>query len=179
VMGYREYEPLAERHQVPIVVTGFEPLDILQGVLMCVTQLEQGRSMVENQYSRAVQRAGNVPAQALVTDVFEIVTRKWRGIGAIPASGLGLRPAYESFDAERRFGLTAYSVEESSACISGQVLRGIKKPHECPAFGTLCTPERPLGAPMVSSEGACAAYHRYRGQEPIELAARAPAEHRP
>jgi hydrogenase expression/formation protein HypD len=162
IMGYIEYEPLARQYRVPIVVTGFEPLDILQGVYMCVKQLEEGRAQVENQYSRAVRRTGNVPAQQLVGDVFEVVRRKWRGIGEIPHSGLGLRPAYAAFDAELRFGLADYTAEESSECISGLVLRGVKKPHECPAFGLRCTPERPLGAPMVSSEGACAAYYRYR-----------------
>jgi len=162
IMGYIEYEPLARQYRVPIVVTGFEPLDILQGVYMCVKQLEEGRAEVENQYSRAVRRAGNQPAQQLVGEVFEVVRRKWRGIGEIPRSGLGLRPAYAAFDAELRFGLADYTAEESSECISGLVLRGVKKPQECPAFGLRCTPERPLGAPMVSSEGACAAYYRYR-----------------
>lgn len=167
VMGYTEYEPLAKKFGVPFVVTGFEPLDILQGVYMCVKQLEQGRAEVENQYARCVQREGNVPAQQLVTQVFTVVPRKWRGIGQIPQSGLGLREEYASFDAEQRFGIADYTVEESSECISGLILQGEKKPHECPAFGTLCTPEHPLGATMVSSEGACAAYYRYR--RPIKL----------
>ncbi|MBX3063634.1 MAG: hydrogenase formation protein HypD [Anaerolineae bacterium] len=162
IMGYTEYEPLVERYHVPMVVTGFEPLDILQGVYMTVKQLEEGRAEVENQYSRVVSRAGNVPAQSLIREVFEIVPRKWRGIADIPRSGLGLRPQYAQFDAEKRFNLSDYSVDESPLCISGQVLQGIHKPHECPAFGTLCTPEHPLGATMVSSEGACAAYFRYR-----------------
>jgi hydrogenase expression/formation protein HypD len=162
IMGYTEYEPLAQRFGVPIVVTGFEPLDILQGIYMCVRQLEQGRAEVENQYSRAVRRAGNLAAQQLVGQVFQVVHRKWRGIGEIPHSGLGLRPAYAGFDAERRFDLANYTAEEASECISGLVLRGVKKPYECPAYGLQCTPERPLGAPMVSSEGACAAYYRYR-----------------
>jgi hydrogenase expression/formation protein HypD len=162
VMGYTEYEPIARKYQVPIVVTGFEPLDILQGVYMCVRQLEQGRAEVENQYTRSVRREGNLPAQDLVAQVFEVVPRKWRGVGEIPQSGLGLRAAYAEFDAEQRFGVAAYTAEEDSECISGLVLRGVKKPHECPAFGTRCTPERPLGAPMVSTEGACAAYFRYR-----------------
>jgi len=169
VMGYSEYEPLAQRYRVPIVVTGFEPLDILQGVLMCVQQLEQGRATVENPYSRAVCRAGNPHAQALVAEVFEVVTRQWRGIGAIPSSGLGLRAPYDAYDAAARFGLLGYTAAESSECISGQVLRGIRKPHECPMFGTRCTPELPLGAPMVSSEGACAAYYRYRRAAPTAL----------
>ncbi len=164
VMGYTEYEPIAKRYGVPIVVTGFEPLDILQGVYLCVKQLEEGRAEVENAYRRAVQREGNQPARELLLEVFEVVPRKWRGVGAIPRSGLGLREAYASFDAEKRFGLEAAGVEESSECISGEVLRGIKKPHECPAFGVRCTPDHPLGAPMVSSEGACAAYFRYRAE---------------
>jgi hydrogenase expression/formation protein HypD len=162
VMGYTEYEPIARAYGVPIVVTGFEPLDILQGVLMCVRQLEQGRAEVENQYARAVRRGGNLPAQQLVAEVFEVVPRVWRGIGPIPRSGLGLREAYAAFDAERRFGLTEHHTAEPGECISGLVLQGVKKPHDCPAFGTRCVPERPLGAPMVSSEGACAAYYRYR-----------------
>ena len=162
VMGFAEYEPLSKRYRVPIVVTGFEPVDILQGVLMCVRQLEQGRVEVENQYARSVRRDGNAGAQQAIREVFEIVPRKWRGIGEIPQSGLGLRPAFARFDADLRFGLTGYHAEESTECISGSVMRGVKKPHECPAFGTRCTPEHPLGAPMVSSEGACAAYFRYR-----------------
>ena len=162
VMGLTEYEPLARKYRVPIVVTGFEPLDILQGVYMCVRQLEEGRWDVENQYTRAVQRAGNAEAQRIIGTVFEVVPRKWRGLGQIPGSGLGLRPAYAAFDAERKFGLAGVSVDEPGECISGLVLQGLKKPHECPAFGTQCTPEHPLGATMVSSEGACAAYYRYR-----------------
>ena len=162
VMGYTEYEPIARQYHVPIVVTGFEPLDILQGVYMCVNQLEAGRAEVENQYTRSVRREGNLPAQDLVAEVFEVVPRKWRGIGEIPRSGWGLRAAYAAFDAERRFGVAAYTAEEDTECISGLVLRGVSKPHDCPAFGTRCTPERPLGAPMVSTEGACAAYFRYR-----------------
>lgn len=162
VMGFAEYEPLARTYQVPIVVTGFEPLDILQGVCMCVKQLEEGRSEVENQYTRFVQRAGNTEARAIIAEVFEVGPRNWRGIGAIPHSGLRLRCDYAAFDAERRFGLAESGVEEASACQSGLVLQGLKKPHECPAFGTRCTPEHPLGATMVSSEGACAAYYRYR-----------------
>jgi hydrogenase expression/formation protein HypD len=162
VMGYHEYEPLARRYRVPIVVTGFEPVDILQGVYMCVRQLEAGRAAVENQYTRSVRRQGNQPAQRILREVFRVVPRKWRGIGEIPRSGLGLRDDYAEFDAERRFGLADEGAEESAECISGLVLQGVKKPHECAAFGTRCTPERPLGAPMVSSEGACAAYYRYR-----------------
>jgi hydrogenase expression/formation protein HypD len=162
VMGYTAYEPLAQRYGVPIVVTGFEPLDILQGVAMCLRQLETGRAEVENQYTRAVRRQGNQAAQHLLQEVFETVPRRWRGMGDIPHSGFGLRPAYAAFDAERRFGLARYPAETASECISGLVLQGRKKPYECPAFGTRCTPVHPLGAPMVSSEGACAAYYRYR-----------------
>lgn len=162
VMGYTEYEPLAHKYRVPIVVTGFEPLDILQGVYLCVKQLEEGRAEVENQYARSVRREGNRPAQELIREVFEVVPRKWRGIGEIPQSGLGLREPYQEFDAERRFALTTGSVDEASECISGLILQGVKKPHDCPAFGTRCTPEHPLGATMVSSEGACAAYFKYR-----------------
>ncbi|HBY99683.1 MAG TPA: hydrogenase formation protein HypD [candidate division Zixibacteria bacterium] len=162
VMGYTEYEPLAKKYNVPIVVTGFEPLDILQGIYMTVKQLEEGRVAVENQYSRAVKREGNDPAKNLITEIFEVVPRKWRGVGEIPLSGLGLREAYRAFDAELRFGLSGKSVEEPAECISGTILRGLKKPFECPVFGTVCTPEHPLGATMVSSEGACAAYYRYR-----------------
>ncbi len=162
IMGYDEYEPLAKQYGIPIVVTGFEPLDILQGVYMCVKQLEEGRAEVENQYSRAVHRNGNTAARKLMGDVFEIVPRKWRGVGEIPRSGLGLREEYARFDAERRFGIAHRTTEEPSDCLSGLVLQGIKKPHECPAFGAICTPEHPLGATMVSSEGVCAAYYRYR-----------------
>lgn len=162
VMGYEEYEPIARRYGVPIVVTGFEPLDLLQGIYMCVRQLEEGRAEVENQYGRSVRREGNRQARALIEEVFEVVPRRWRGLGLIPDSGLGLRPAYREFDAELRFGLPSVDEEPPTECIAGLVLRGLKKPPECPAFGTRCTPERPLGAPMVSSEGACAAYYRYR-----------------
>ncbi len=167
IMGYTEYEPLARKYHVPIVVTGFEPLDILHGILLCVKQLEEGRAEVENQYARAVKREGNRPARDILQEVFRVVHRKWRGVGEIPRSGLGLTEAYADFDAEKRFGVAEVSVEESSECISGLVLRGLKKPHECPAFGTRCTPERPLGATMVSSEGACAAYFRYRAHPPL------------
>ena len=162
VMGYEEYEPIARKYRVPIVVTGFEPLDILQGLLMCVTQLEEGRAEVENQYARSVRREGNPPARALMAEVFEVVPRKWRGIGEIPQSGLALRDEYAMFDAPRRFGVAEITAAEPAECIAGEILQGHKKPHDCPAFGVYCTPERPLGAPMVSSEGACAAYYRYR-----------------
>jgi len=163
VMGYEEYFPVAAKYRVPIVVTGFEPMDILQGVLMTVRQLEEGRAEVENQYSRAVRREGNLPAQALLKTVYQVVPRKWRGLGEIPRSGLGLRPEYAAFDAEIKFGTGGHPVEESPDCQSGRVLQGRIKPRDCPAFGTSCTPEHPLGATMVSSEGACAAYFRYRG----------------
>lgn len=162
VVGYTEYQPIARRYNIPFVVTGFEPLDILHGVYLCVKQLEEGRAEVENQYARCVKPDGNLPALELVTEVFTVVPRKWRGIGEIPQSGLGLRERYSEFDAELRFGLADYTAEESDLCLSGLVLQGIKKPFECPAFGKECTPERPLGATMVSSEGACAAYYRYR-----------------
>ena len=162
VMGYADYEPLARRYRVPIVVTGFEPGDILQGVYMCVKQLEASRAEVENQYTRSVHRQGNRRAQALMQDVFQVVSRRWRGIGDIPRSGLGLTPAYAEFDAQQRFGVADHRVEEAADCLSGLVLQGVKKPRDCPAFATRCTPDNPLGATMVSSEGACAAYYRYR-----------------
>lgn len=162
VMGFAEYEPLAAKHRVPIVVTGFEPLDVLRGIHQCLRQLEAGRAEVENAYGRAVRREGNLPAQALLRQVFQVVDRKWRGVGAIPQSGWGLREDFADYDAERRFGVAGYTAEEPAECLSGLVLQGVKKPHECPAFGTRCTPEHPLGATMVSNEGACAAYYRYR-----------------
>jgi hydrogenase expression/formation protein HypD len=161
VMGYREYEPLAERFRVPIVVTGFEPTDLLQGTLMAVEMLEEGRWGVANQYARAVTRDGNRPAQELVARVFAVTDRKWRGIGEIPTSGLALRPEFAAYDAGRRFEVEGVVTEESTECMAGAVLQGLAKPDECPAFGTRCTPEHPLGAPMVSSEGACAAYYNY------------------
>jgi len=161
IMGWTEYEPIAAKYRVPIVVTGFEPLDILEGMLMTVRQLEEGRHEVENQYVRSVRREGNQPAQELVSRVFELVDRKWRGIGEIPRSGLGLREEFAEFDAERRFALEQIRTEEPTACRAGEVLRGLLKPFQCAAFGKECTPERPLGAPMVSSEGACAAYYNY------------------
>jgi hydrogenase expression/formation protein HypD len=174
VMGYTEYEPIAARYRVPIVVTGFEPLDVFQGIAMCVAQLEAGRTEVENQYARSVRREGNRPAQQMIREVFQVVPRRWRGIGEIPASGLGLREAYADFDAERRFGPAASGPDISSECQSGLILRGVIKPNECPAFGTRCTPERPLGAPMVSSEGACAAYYRYRRSGGLDTPAAEP-----
>ena len=162
IMGMEAYGPLARTYRVPIVATGFEPLDLLQGIHMCVAQLEAGRAEVENQYTRAVRTAGNEPAQAMLREVFEVVPRAWRGIGPIPASGLGLRAGYAAWDAERKFEVSTVGGREDAECQSGQVLRGLLKPPECPAFGTRCTPETPLGATMVSSEGACAAYYRYR-----------------
>ena len=162
VMGYNEYYPIAEKYKVPVVVTGFEPLDILQGIYMTVKQLEEGRYEVENQYSRAVNKEGNLNAQNIVSRVFKVGTRKWRGIGEIPDSGLVLQDEFIEYDASLKFGLADLVVEEPKECISGIILQGIKKPHECEAFGKICTPEHPLGATMVSSEGACAAYYRYR-----------------
>ncbi len=162
VMGFADYEPLAARYQVPIVVTGFEPLDVLRGIHMCLVQLEAGRSLVENAYGRAVRREGNRPAQTLLNQVFRVVDRKWRGLGEIPQSGWGLREEYAEYDAERRFGVATQTTPEPTDCWSGLVLQGTRRPHECPAFGTRCTPEHPLGATMVSNEGACAAYFRYR-----------------
>jgi hydrogenase expression/formation protein HypD len=170
VMGYTEYEPLALKYHVPIVVTGFEPLDLLHGVYLCVQQLEEGRAEVENQYARAVQRLGNTRAQDLVRQVFRIVPRKWRGVGEIPQSGLALQERFSRFDAETRFGVAGLAEEEPTECVSGLILQGLKKPHECPAFATRCTPEHPLGATMVSSEGACAAYYRYRRIQALEPA---------
>ncbi|HUN64629.1 MAG TPA: hydrogenase formation protein HypD [Bacteroidota bacterium] len=163
VTGFEEYFPLADRYRIPFVVTGFEPVDILQGIAMAVHQLEEGRIDVENQYARAVRREGNAAAKKLMSEVYEVTDRHWRGIGLIPHSGLKLRPEYHAHDAERIFDVGAITPAESSACIAGEVLRGLKKPGQCPAFGTACTPEHPLGAPMVSSEGACAAYFHYRG----------------
>jgi hydrogenase expression/formation protein HypD len=162
VMGYEEYEPIAERYRVPIVVTGFEALDLLQGIHKAVGALEEGRCGVENQYSRAVRREGNPHARELLSRVFEVCDRSWRGIGAIPASGLRLRPELARFDAERRFDVGHVAPQESPLCIAGEILQGAKKPSACSQFGSACTPEHPLGAPMVSSEGACAAYFQYR-----------------
>ncbi|MGC1373826.1 MAG: hydrogenase formation protein HypD [Candidatus Sulfotelmatobacter sp.] len=161
IMGYREYEPIAERYNVPIVITGFEPLDLLEGTLMVIRQLEAGTATVENQYSRVLDREGNIPARKLVDGVFEACDRKWRGVGSIPDSGYKLRREYGDHDAERLFEVQNIDTKESAICISGHILRGIKKPHDCAAFGTLCTPLTPLGATMVSAEGACAAYYAY------------------
>jgi len=161
VMGYEEYIPIAERYRVPIVVTGFEPVDILQGIYMTVRQLEEGRAEVENQYARSVRRDGNVLARQLLTEVFEATDRTWRGIGEIAMSGYRLKGDYSAYDAEHRFGPVEGEARESSLCIAGLVLQGLKNPRDCPAFGRECSPESPLGAPMVSSEGACAAYYHY------------------
>src|SRR5262249_48130260 len=161
VMGHADYEPIAERFRVPIVVSGFEPLDLLEGLLWTLRQLEEGRSEVENAYGRAVRRDGNAASRRLVEDVFEVCDRKWRGIGLIPASGYRLREEFRDHDAETRFSVADIETHESSVCISGQILKGLKKPHDCPAFGTECAPQHPLGATMVSSEGACAAYYAY------------------
>jgi hydrogenase expression/formation protein HypD len=161
IMGFEEYFPIVERYKVPIVVTGFEPLDILEGILMTATQLEEKRHEVENQYARAVRREGNRPAQKTISEVFEIVPRQWRGLGEIPASGFQLRGRFQKYDANLRYPSSVEPARESPECISGLILQGIKKPHDCPAFAVKCTPEYPLGAPMVSSEGACAAYYHY------------------
>jgi len=165
VMGYGEYHDMARHHHVPIVVTGFEPVDILQGLLMCASQLERGAARVENQYARAVRPRGNIDAQALLEQVFEPVSRRWRGMDEIPASGLALRADYRGLDAEQRFGSAEPASTVDSECRAGLVLTGAIKPQACPAFGTRCTPAHPLGAPMVSSEGACAAYYSYRARE--------------
>jgi hydrogenase expression/formation protein HypD len=161
VMGYHEYLPIAEKHRVPIVVTGFEPVDLLRGVLAAVRQLEAGRFEVQNAYERAVTLEGNRPAQKVIQAVFQNVDRKWRGIGVIPQSGWGLRPELAAFDAEVRFAVSEMITQESLLCIAGEILQGLKKPPQCSAYGKECTPQTPLGAPMVSAEGACAAYFRY------------------
>jgi hydrogenase expression/formation protein HypD len=161
IMGYGEYEGLCERHRVPIVITGFEPVDLLEGILMAVRQLEAGRAEVENQYARAVARDGNQPARDVVAQVFEVGDRKWRGVGAIPRSGYRLRDEYRMHDAETLFAVEDIVTAEPEICISGLILRGQRKPSDCPAFGRQCTPEHPLGATMVSAEGACAAYYQY------------------
>lgn len=161
IMGYWEYEPIALQYKTPIVVTGFEPLDLVYGIQMTIEQLEQGTCAVQNAYPRIVTREGNRSAQAMIEKVFQPVDRAWRGIGTIPQSGWGLSEAFKEFDAERRFDVSHIQTRESPLCIAGQILQGLSKPPECPAFGTLCTPENPLGAPMVSSEGACSAFYRY------------------
>jgi hydrogenase expression/formation protein HypD len=166
VMGYEGYTSIAQKYHIPIVPTGFEPVDILEGILLCIRQLEEGRAEVENQYARAVPREGNQTAQRLMREVFRVIPRLWRGMGEIAQSGLALAEEYAEFDAERRFGLARSPAREPGECISGLILRGIKKPHECSAFARRCTPEHPLGATMVSGEGACAAYYHYRPLNP-------------
>ncbi len=161
VVGTAEYEPIARKFRVPIVITGFEPIDLLEGVLRTVQQLEAGRTEVENQYSRAVRPEGNPQSKKLIEDVFEVCDRKWRGIGAIPKSGYKLRDEYRDYDAEQLFEVHGIETQESTICISGEILKGLKKPHQCPAFGKACSPQTPLGATMVSAEGACAAYFAY------------------
>ncbi len=161
VMGYWQYHSIAERYQVPIVVSGFEPLDLLQGILKTVQQLESGKHFVENCYPRVVSEHGNAAAQKMINQVFEPCDRNWRGIGLIPMSGLGLRSEFAQFDSENRFHVEHIQTQEPEVCIAGEILQGLSKPNQCSAFGTLCTPVNPLGAPMVSSEGACAAYYRY------------------
>jgi len=162
VMGCEEYEELVKDFRVPIVVGGFEPVDLLQAVLMLVRQLETGEAKLENQYVRSVSHAGNIPAQKIMNEVFEVADQKWRGIGSIPKSGLRLREEYAAYDADLVFELRDLTVDEPAECISAEVLQGLKKPTDCPVFGMRCTPQNPLGAPMVSSEGACAAYYQYR-----------------
>lgn len=162
VMGFHEYVPLAEKYKIPIVVTGFEPLDLVNGILACVQQLEEQRCVVENQYSRSVTLYGNIPAQEMMKKVFRVVDRQWRGIGLFPQSGLALRDEYADFDAERKFDLGDINVVEPSDCMSGLILQGLKKPTDCSHFGKSCTPEHPMGATMVSGEGACAAYYKYK-----------------
>ncbi len=166
VMGMHEYQPLVERYRVPIVVTGFEPLDVLEGIRRTLLQLEQGRAELENAYPRAVTYEGNMRAQEMLRDVFTVTDRSWRGIGMIPASGWRLSDRYARFDAEQRFDVSDVHTQESSLCRSGEVLQGLIKPDECEAFGVQCTPRSPLGAPMVSSEGACAAYYQFRRVDP-------------
>jgi hydrogenase expression/formation protein HypD len=165
VMGFHEYPSIAQKYHVPIVITGFEPVDLLVGVLAAVKQLEAGQAEVQNAYERAVTFEGNLSAQKVMNTIFQTVDRKWRGIGTIPQSGLGLRPEFEAFDAEKKFSVGEIVTQESPLCIAGEILQGMKKPPQCSAFGTLCNPQSPLGAPMVSGEGACAAYYRYHRVE--------------
>jgi hydrogenase expression/formation protein HypD len=169
VMGFHEYPPIAEKYHVPIVVTGFEPIDLLNGLLAAVKQLEAGEAFAENQYQRAVRFEGNESAQNTIRSVFQSVDRKWRGIGSIPQSGWGLRLEFAEFDAEKRFDVENLLAQESPLCIAGEILQGMKKPTGCSAFGRECTPQSPLGAPMVSAEGACAAYYKYHRGEVEKL----------
>ncbi|MFZ4059227.1 MAG: hydrogenase formation protein HypD [Ferruginibacter sp.] len=161
IMGLSEYYPLVEKYKLPMVVTGFEPVDLLQGILMLVKQLENGEAKLENQYARVVPENGNPTAREIISSVFEVSNREWRGIGEIPMSGFEIRAAYEAYDANKKFNIQIEHAEESKECIAGEVLRGVKKPHQCPQFGKKCNPIHPLGAPMVSSEGACAAYYHF------------------
>ncbi|MEM6263342.1 MAG: hydrogenase formation protein HypD [Bacteroidota bacterium] len=161
IMGIEEYQPLVDAYEVPVVVTGFEPVDLVQGILMTIKQLEEGRHELENQYARVVRKEGNPEAQKVVSSVFETTDREWRGIGTIPASGLEVQPMYQQFDANIKYDVNIEKAEESKECMAGAVLRGLKKPHQCSQFGKKCTPLNPLGAPMVSSEGACAAYYHF------------------
>ncbi len=161
IMGLKEYEQIVQKFQTPIVVTGFEPVDMLKGLYHCILQLEEGRNELENQYARVVDKTGNQQAIKIINEVFEVVDREWRGIGAIPQSGLNLNPKYHQFDASKKYDFTRDGHDFSTECIAGQILKGVKKPAECPQFGKKCTPQYPLGAPMVSSEGACAAYYNY------------------
>lgn len=171
IMGIEEYYPIAEKYKIPIVVTGFEPVDLLQGILMTVQQLENGVHKVENQYTRVVLREGNLAAQKAIQAVFEVSDRSWRGIGMIPQSGYEVKESYGHYSARQKFKLDLQSTQEHSVCISGSIMKGLKKPHDCPAFGKTCKPEHPLGAPMVSSEGACAAYYQYKSStETVPLA---------
>jgi len=165
IMGTEEYYPIAEKYKIPIVITGFEPVDLLQGIYMAVSQLEKGQYLVENQYSRSVQAAGNPNAMATINSVFEVSDRSWRGIGHIPKSGYDVNQKYKAYNARLKFGLGNTAIETDNECISGQIMKGLKKPHDCQHFGKKCKPEHPLGAPMVSSEGACAAYYHY---QPVE-----------
>jgi len=168
IMGISEYGPLVDKYQIPIVITGFEPVDLLQGILMTIVQLEGGKCELQNQYSRVVKKDGNPNAIQMVEQVFDINDRIWRGIGSIPNSGFEVSKDFEHFDANKKFSVHLEEAEENKSCIAGQVLKGIKKPHECPEFGKKCKPEFPLGAPMVSSEGACAAYyHFHRVEDPL------------
>lgn len=168
IMGLREYYPIVEKYKVPIVATGFEPLDLLQGILMAVEQLERGEARVENQYARMVTEKGNQSAQKMINEVFSVADREWRGIGNIPQSGYEVRTNMEQYDADKKFAVAIEKVKECEDCIAGLVLRGLKRPHECSQFGTGCTPSTPLGAPMVSSEGACAAYYHFANVDQIE-----------
>lgn len=165
VMGYHEYFPIAQKYGIPLVVTGFEPLDLLHGILLTVQQLETGEAKVENAYARMVTEAGNERAQEIIFDVFEVRDRMWRGIGTIPQSGYEVKEKYAAYDAKRKFTMPPKEAPENPVCIAGDIMKGIKKPKDCPAFGKTCTPLHPLGAPMVSSEGACAAYYHYSSTE--------------